>query len=111
MRALLDVILIALNMYMWIVIAAALGAFWAPAMAMLSDAAEATGLDQALAAALINVAWAGGQIVGAGAGGAVAKGAGDGIPLAAAAVMCAATLAALARMTNAERSGPQGDRW
>jgi predicted MFS family arabinose efflux permease len=77
--------------------AAALGAFWAPAMAMLSDAAEAHGLDQGLAAALMNLAWAGGQIVGSGAGGAVAKHVGDGIPIAAGAALCALTLIAMAR--------------
>ena len=75
--------------------ATTLGAFWAPAMAMLSDAAEAFGLDQALAAALMNLAWAGGQIVGSGAGGAVAKAAGDTVPTLATAGLCGATLLAL----------------
>jgi MFS family permease len=74
---------------------AAVGTFWAPAMAMLSDAAEVHGLDQGLAAALTSLAWAGGQIFGAGGGGAVAKSAGDGLPLTFAAGLCAATLAAL----------------
>ncbi len=71
---------------------AALGAFWAPAMAMLSDAADARSLDQGLAAALINLAWAGGQIAGSGVGGAVAKTAGDWAPIAAFAVLCTLTL-------------------
>jgi MFS family permease len=75
--------------------ATTLGAFWAPAMAMLSDAAETRGLDQALAAALMNVAWAGGQILGSGAGGAVAKGLGDAAPTLAPAGLCAMTLLAL----------------
>jgi MFS family permease len=75
--------------------ATTLGAFWAPAMAMLSDAAEASGLDQALAAALMNLAWAGGQILGSGAGGAVAKATGDGLPTLATAGLCAVTLVAL----------------
>jgi len=84
--------------------AATLGAFWAPAMAMLSDAAEAFGLDQALAAALMNLAWAGGQIVGSGAGGAVAKAAGDTVPTVATAGLCGATLLALsARGLSARR--------
>ena len=77
--------------------AAGLGFFWAPAMAMLSDAAEAHGLEQGLAAALMNLAWASGQIIGSGGGGAVAKAAGDAVPMAAGAGLCAATLAALAR--------------
>ncbi|MDT5026220.1 MAG: hypothetical protein QOE61_2646 [Micromonosporaceae bacterium] len=79
-----------------VVIVSALALFWAPAMAMLSDAAEAHGLDQGLAAALINLAWAGGQIIGSGAGGALAKAAGDALPMVIAAGLCATTLAALA---------------
>ena len=79
-----------------VVVSVALATFWAPAMAMLSDAAEAHGLDQGLAAALMNLAWAGGQIVGSGGGGAVAKSSGDALPTVVAAGLCAATLAALA---------------
>jgi len=75
-----------------VALASALAAFWAPAMAMLADAADVAGLDQALAAALMNLAWAGGQIFGAGGGGAVAKAAGDSVPVIAAAGLCAATL-------------------
>jgi len=80
-----------------VVAAAALGWFWAPAMALLSDAAEKHGLDQGLAAALMNLAWAGGQILGAGAGGAVAKAAGDIVPTASLAGVCALTLALVSR--------------
>jgi MFS family permease len=80
-----------------VAVSAALAAFWAPAMAMLSEAAAAGGLDQGLAAALMNLAWAGGQIVGAGGGGAVAKAAGDVLPVMVAAGFCALTLAALTR--------------
>ena len=76
---------------------AALGTFWAPAMAMLSDAAEHWGLDHSLGAALMNLAWALGQIAGAGAGGAIAKSAGDTVPMAATALLCLITLAATSR--------------
>jgi MFS family permease len=76
-----------------IAIATTLGAFWAPAMAMLSDAAETFGLDQALAAALMNLAWAGGQILGSGVGGAIAKALGDAVPTLLTAGLCAVTLA------------------
>ena len=69
--------------------AAALGGFWAPAMAMLADAADRHGLDQGLASALANLAWAGGQILGSGVGGAVAKVAGDGLPMTVTAGLCA----------------------
>ncbi len=79
-----------------VAIACALSAFWAPAMAMLSDAADARGLNQGLAAALMNLAWAAGQIGGAGVGGAVAKAVGDGVPVAVAAALCAATLVVIA---------------
>ena len=69
-----------------VAIAAALGAFWAPAMAMLSDAAEARGLDQGLAAALMNLALGRGPDRRLGAPAArTAKAAGDGVPLAVAA--------------------------
>jgi DHA1 family tetracycline resistance protein-like MFS transporter len=75
--------------------AASLGAFWAPAMALLADAAETVGLDQGLAAAIMNLAWAGGQVVGSGGGGAIAKIATDGLPTAITAAMCVLTLVAL----------------
>ncbi len=86
-----------------VVIAATLGAFWAPAMAMLTDVADSMGLDQALAAALMNLAWAGGQVVGAGGGGAVAKATGDAVPTLAVAGLCAATLLVLVRPRRALR--------
>jgi MFS family permease len=76
--------------------AAALGGFWAPAMAMLADAADRRGLDQGLASALANLAWAGGQILGSGVGGAVAKATGDGVPMTATAILCVGTFLMLA---------------
>jgi MFS family permease len=82
-----------------VAIASGLGVFWAPAMAMLSDSAEQQGLDQGLAAALMNLAWAGGQILGSGAGGAVAKAAGDGVPIAITSALCAGTLVLLTRQS------------
>jgi len=72
--------------------AGALGGLWTPAMAMLADAAEGRALDQGLAAALINLAWAGGQIVGSSAGGGLAKASGDGLPMTLTAALFAATL-------------------
>ncbi len=80
-----------------IVIAVTLGAFWAPAMALLSEAADVSGLDQGLAAALMNLAWAGGQIIGSGGGGAVAKSAGDALPFLITAGLSATTLIVLGR--------------
>lgn len=74
-----------------------LGTFWAPAMALVSDLAEDLGIDQALAAALMNLAWAAGQIVGSAGGGAVSKSFGDAVPTAACAVLCVLTLASISR--------------
>jgi predicted MFS family arabinose efflux permease len=73
----------------------ALASFWAPGMAMLSDAAEDAGLEQALAFAISNLAWALGHMFGAGVGGAVADATTDAVPYAVLAVLCAATLAGL----------------
>jgi MFS family permease len=79
-----------------VALAAALGTFWAPAMAMLSDAAEHAGLHQGFAFALVNLAWAAGQVAGSGGGGAVAKVTSDAVPLMAVAALCLLTLGALA---------------
>jgi MFS family permease len=68
------------------------GAFWTPAMAMMSDSAEARGLDQGLAVALMNLAWATGIFLGSGVGGAVAETGGDALPAALAAGLCGVTL-------------------
>ncbi len=75
-----------------IAIAMVLGVFWAPVMALVADVAEANGIDQAHAAALMNLAWAGGQIVGAAGGGATAKAVSDAFPTLFTAGLCAATL-------------------
>jgi MFS family permease len=86
---------------------AALGVFWAPAMAMLSDASEKVGLEQGLAFALSNLAWAIGHLIGSGGGGALAEVTADAVPYALLGVACAATLAgvlALGRRRVAARS-------
>jgi MFS family permease len=67
------------------------GLCFAPALAMLSDAAEATGLHQGLAAGLINVAWAAGQVLGSIGGGATASVAGDALPCLAVAALLVGT--------------------
>jgi MFS family permease len=58
------------------------GSFWTPAMALLSDEAEARGLEYAYAFALINIAWAPGQALGAagGGGGGLAQLTSDAVP-------------------------------
>lgn len=56
------------------------GVSFAPAIAMLSESAEATGLHQGMAAGLTNLAWASGQVTGAVAGGVAASAVGDWLP-------------------------------
>jgi MFS family permease len=69
----------------------ALAGLWTPAMALISDAAERSRVEQGYAFAIINMAWALGQLVGSGAGGALADAAGDDLPYAAMAALCGAT--------------------
>jgi MFS family permease len=68
------------------------GVCFAPALAMLSDAAEASTLHQGLAAGLINIAWAAGQVLGSVGGGAGASAGGDALPCLVVAVLLAATV-------------------
>jgi MFS family permease len=72
----------ALGVVLVLLVAMSIGAglCFAPALAMLSDAAEASGLHQGLAAGLINIAWAAGQVLGSVGGGATATVAGDALP-------------------------------
>ena len=84
----------------------ALGSFWAPAMAMLSDAADSHGMSQGYALALINFAWAAGQIAGAAGGGSLAKAAGDAVPFMLAAALCAATLGLILLRAGSLAAGP-----
>jgi MFS family permease len=70
----------------------ALGGFWAPAMAMLSDSSERAGLDQALAFSISNLAWAAGHLIGSGGGGALADATADAVPYGLLSLACAATL-------------------
>jgi MFS family permease len=69
--------------------------FWAPAMAMLSDAADATGLDQGFAFGLVNLGWAGGEVVGGSGGAWLADGTSDAVPYLVVAAGLALTLAAV----------------
>ena len=77
---------------MLVLVVAVLGVFWAPAMAMLSDTSEATGLDQGLAFALANLAWAGGHVIGGAGGGSLADAASDSLVYVLLAALCAVTL-------------------
>jgi MFS family permease len=73
------------------------GAFWAPAMAILSEGAERIGLAQGLAFGLMNAAWGAGNWVGPSLGGTLADAAGDALPYALMALVCFVTLLAVTR--------------
>ena len=75
----------------------AFASFWTPAMSLVTDAAEASGLEYGYAFALINIAWAPGQAGGAAIGGAVAAVTSDAVPYFGLTVLCLVTLAALLR--------------
>ena len=75
-----------------IVVVMALGTFWAPGMALLSDSSERAGLDQALAFSIANLAWALGHVVGGGGGGALADVTSDALVYALLGAACAITL-------------------
>ncbi|UJA21399.1 MFS transporter [Thermoleophilia bacterium SCSIO 60948] len=85
-----------------------LAAFWAPAMAMLSDSAEATGLDLGFAFALVNAAWAGGQVVGGSAGSSLADATSDAVPYLIIAALFAITALAFRRFAG-RRDRPSGE--
>jgi MFS family permease len=74
-----------------VAIVAALGTFWAPAMAMLSDSSERAGLDQALAFSIANLAWAGGHVLGGGGGAALADATADSLVYGLLGAACALT--------------------
>jgi MFS family permease len=77
--------------------------FWAPATALLSDAAEATGLEQGYAFALVNLAWAGGQVIGGSGGAGLADRTSDALPYVIIAALCGLTMVLLMSSRAAER--------
>jgi MFS family permease len=68
------------------------GFCFAPAMTLISDAAERSGLHQGYAVGVTNMAWAAAQVVGSVTGAAVAGATGDAAPSIAIAVILAATI-------------------
>jgi predicted MFS family arabinose efflux permease len=75
----------------------AFGAFYTPGMTLLTHAAEDRGLDYGYAFALVNLAWAPGQTVGAALGGTVAERTRDAVPYLALAALALLTFAGLWR--------------
>jgi MFS family permease len=80
------------------------GSFWTPAMSMITDEAEAVGLDYGYAFALVNIAWAPGQAGGAAIGGAVASVTGDAVAYLGLSALCLLTLLAVTR--HSETAAP-----
>lgn len=68
-----------------------------PAMALLSDGVESAGIDQGVGFALVNLVWAGGQVVGTIAGGALAGATSDAAVYLVLAVVCGAALVGVLR--------------
>jgi MFS family permease len=79
------------------------GVLFTTAFALLADGAEEVGLAQGMAFGLMNVAWAGGAVVGPSAGGAIAGATGDWIPFVLAAAVCGAVFGVLRRHGNGRR--------
>ncbi len=95
--------------YLLLVIGAgvAYGINWVPGTALLSDGAEKAGLDQGFGFALLNVAWAPANVVGAALGGVLAQVAGDAGAYLLAAALCLVTLGAAQRAVFASRPAPE----
>jgi MFS family permease len=73
----------------------AFGTLFAPASAMIADAAQQLELHQGLAFGLANLAWAAGQTVAASASGAIAQATSDLVPYSMLAAVCLATFVAI----------------
>jgi MFS family permease len=76
------------------------GSLYTPGMSLTSHRAESAGLAQGLAFGVMNTAWAFGEVVGPTVGGAIAESAGDAVPYAVGACLCALTLAATYRVAG-----------
>jgi predicted MFS family arabinose efflux permease len=79
----------------------AFGSFYTPGMTLLTNAAEARGLNYGYAFALMNLAWAPGQAGGAALGGAVAEATSDAVPYLTLSGLALITLRALRRFMRA----------
>lgn len=73
----------------------AMSLIWTPAMALLSEASEHAGLDLAFATALVNLSWAGGQVVGGSAISRLAESTSDGAGFALISLLFLLTVAAV----------------
>jgi MFS family permease len=87
----------ALVAVLFICVVVADGAFWAPAMAMLSDEVEVARVQQGFAFAFTNIAWAAGQLAGNAGGSSLAEATADWVSYAAVAALFVVTFAGLRR--------------
>jgi MFS family permease len=78
----------------------AFGASFTPALTLLTNVSEARGLDYGYAYALVNLAWAPGETLGAAGGGGLAHATADAVPYLALSVICVASFALLGRLTS-----------
>ncbi len=78
----------------------AFGAFFTPALTLLTHVSEARGLGYVYAFALVNLAWAPGETIGAAGGGALAHATADAVPYLSLSVICVASLVFLGRLTS-----------
>jgi MFS family permease len=89
----------------------AFGAFFTPALTLLTNVSEARGLDYGYAFALVNLAWAPGETIGAAGGGSLAHATADAVPYLTFAGVCALTLAIAWRWRGSiawtTQSGPE----
>jgi predicted MFS family arabinose efflux permease len=81
-----------------VLVAPAIGASWAPAMALLTDGIEARGVSLALGFSLTNAAWGIGHVLGGAGGGFLGDALGDIAAFAVLAVLCVTVAALLLRV-------------
>ena len=78
----------------------AFGAFFTPALTLLTNVSEARGLDYGYAFALVNLAWAPGETIGAAGGGGLAHATADAVPYLVLSVICIGSFLLLGRLTS-----------
>ena len=92
-----------------LVAALGFGTFYTPGMALLTEAAEARGLDYGYAFALLNLAWAPGQAAGSALGGTIAEATSDAVPYLILSGLALVTLLALRRSPAPSESQLAGE--
>jgi MFS family permease len=86
-----------------VVLTPLIGFLWTPGIVLITDGAEAVGIEPGFAFALPNVAWALGLAIGSSGSAALADAAGDHVPYLLMGGVCAATLAVLWRVAARRR--------